>query len=153
MFVDGTSGMSDALVTLTSPPSQPPSGDCFMFYYNLFVSTHDQLVPFLLFIFCFQKNGGIKYLRVRTKEDNGEFNTIWELSSEFSENVWAIGQVNISGQNIVIEAEKNTEHAGYAAVDEFLIIPGLDKCDVLPPIANVNNPTPSPSTTKPPNGK
>ena len=93
-------------------------------------------------------------MKIKTKEPNGEFQVIWDLSSVNSENVWAIGQVNISGQNIIIEAEKNEEvHSGYAAVDEFLIIPNLDKCDVLPPDANVNNPpTPSPTPTKPPNG-
>ena len=77
--------------------------------------------------------------------------TVWELTSESTENKWTLGQVNISGQNIVIEAEKDTKHAGYAAVDEFLIIPNLDKCDTLPPNADVNKPTQPP--TSPPDGK
>ena len=71
-----------------------------------------------------------------------------------SENVWAVGQVNISGQNIVIEAEKDTEHAGYVAVDEFLILEHLDKCDTMPGDAS---PTPQTTTTttpsNPPPGK
>lgn len=40
MYVDGTGGMADAKVFLTSPPSQPPAGDCFMFYYILYVSKY-----------------------------------------------------------------------------------------------------------------
>ena len=63
--------------------------------------------------------------------------------------------MNISGQNIVIEAEKIQEmNSGYVAVDEFLILPGLDRCDVMPPEANIDNQgTTTPSPTKPPNGK
>ena len=99
-----------------------------------------------------QKNGGIKYLRIKTREKDDTYKTVWEMDAQLSDTTWEIGQVNISGQNIVVEAEKNTEHAGYAAVDEFLIIPGLDSCTTLPTNANVDNPTSAPPT-QPPSGK
>jgi len=102
-----------------------------MFYYNLYT------------------NGGIRYLRIKTRETNGEYKTVWEMSSQLSESLWSIGQVNISGQNIVIEAEKNTIHAGYVAVDEFLIIPGLNKCDIMPGDASPSPPV-TPTPTSPP---
>ena len=91
-------------------------------------------------------------MRIKTREADGEYQTVWELSSQMSESLWAVGQVNISGQNIVIEAEKNTEHAGWVAVDEFLIIPGLDKCDTMPGDASPT-PPPTPTPTSPPDGK
>lgn len=92
-------------------------------------------------------------MRVKTRQTNGEYLTVWDLSStQVSQDLWAIAQVNITGQNIVIEAEKDTEHAGYAAVDEFLIIPHLDKCEIMPGIANPVPPTSTPPTS-PPDGK
>ena len=44
MYIDGTGGEADAKTFLTSPVNQPPLGDCFMFYYNLFVSKYQEEV-------------------------------------------------------------------------------------------------------------
>ena len=83
---------------------------------------------------------------MKTEESSGEYNTIWELRAQDAVDKWTVGQVNITGKNIVIEAIKNQVHSGFAAVDEFLILPDLDKCNTEPPQAYVPTPEP-PSTT------
>ena len=60
--------------------------------------------------------------------------------------MWEIGQVNITGRDIVISAEKDPAvNGGFAGVDEFYFTKGLDNCETIPSNADV----PSSTTTTP----
>lgn len=110
-------GLEGKTSVLASPASTPPQGDCFMFFYTL-------------------SGGGVERLSIRTL-DGEKYETVWEL--QFDEAVhtgkWEVGQVNISGRNIEIEAAAATTeapgaHTGYAAVDEFLLLTDVERCEV-----------------------
>ena len=101
-------------------------------------------------MFCVQKDGGIKSLKVETLDPSlGQYDVVWLLDRAEAEGAWQLGQVtsylvicnniyitiptypqvNITGRNIVLTAAREAGlDTGFVAVDDFLVFAGEDKC-------------------------
>ena len=74
-------------------------------------------------------------MKIISETEKG-WETLWNLKSSDSDGRWVLGQVNITGRSILIVAEKEDgESSGYAAVDDFIEVEDVGKCDVLPEAA------------------
>ena len=99
---------------------------------------------FILNFILYQKSSGIKQMKIISETEKG-WETLWNLKSSDSDGRWVLGQVNITGKSILIVAEKEDgESSGYAAVDDFIEVEDVGKCDVLPEAA-----APSPASKYP----
>ena len=84
-------------------------------------------------------------------EQSGEYETVWYLERDKAPGQWEIGQVNITGRDVIISAEKDPAvNGGFAAVDEFYFTRNIDLCETIPGYADV--PTTTTTSSAPPSG-
>ena len=74
---------------------------------------------------------------------------MWQLDRGNAPGKWDIGQVNITGRDVIISVEKDPNiNGGFVALDDFFFDRNLDFCKTLPIEAEVQTTT----TTSSPSG-
>lgn len=129
-YVDGNVGEAGEAALLMSPFLSSSAQTCLIFFFNI---VHD---------------GGIKALRIKTQEQDGYQDYIWELSefSQESDDRWELGQTSVIAPQIMFEAVRGSvNNGGYVAIDnvEFDGNIPVAECVVFPPEA-VFKPTDTP---------
>ena len=87
-------------------------------------------------------------MKIETYEEGGRREIIWKMDTGTA-GEWELGQVNISGMNIIFTVEKAAGNNGFVALDELLLVDNIDKCDTQPKDAVVDKTTTSTTTPKP----
>ena len=76
---------------------------------------------------------------------------MWQLDKENALSDWDIGQVNITGRDVIISVQKDPNvNGGFAAVDEFFFDRDVDTCKTKPAEAEVHITT---TTSSPKSGR
>ena len=85
-------------------------------------------------------------------DQSGVYETVWYLERDKAPDLWEIGQVNITGRDVIISAEKDPAvNSGFAGVDEFYFTRNIDLCETIPSSAGL--PTTTTTTPAPHSGR
>ena len=76
-------------------------------------------------------------MKIETYEEGGRREIIWKMVTGTG-GLWEIGQVNVTGMNIIITVEKAAGSTGFVALDELFLVDNVEKCETLPPEAAVD---------------